>query len=75
LRVVTRNTETSLLGTYTSTFLHAQAVSTWQAMLESGRPCFLLVIDSSLDDANEAISTFFSEVEQYLHQAISHPSV
>ena len=67
LRLVARNAEASLLGSYTNTFLHAQAVSTWQAMMEVGRPCFLLVIDGSLDDAIEPLSTFFSHVEQYLH--------
>jgi hypothetical protein len=67
LRLVARNTETCLLGNYTNKFLHAQAVSTWQAMMESGRPCFLLVIDGSLDDAIEPLSTFFSQVEQHLH--------
>ena len=69
LRLVARNTETCLLGSYTNIFLHAQAVSTWQAMMESGRPCFLLVIDSSLDDAIEPLSTFFAHVEEYLHHA------
>ena len=68
LRLVARNTEACLLGNYTNTFLHAQAVSTWQAMMESNRPCFLLVIDGSLDDAIEPLSTFFSQVEQHLHQ-------
>ncbi len=67
LRLVARNTEACLLGSYTNKFLHAQAVSTWQAMMESGRSCFLLVIDGSLDDAIEPLSTFFSQVEQYLH--------
>src|SRR6266480_353182 len=67
LRLVARNTEPSLLGNYTNTFLHAQAVSTWQAMMESDRPCFLLVIDGSLDDATEPLSTFFSQVAEYLH--------
>ncbi len=67
LRLVARNTEASLLGNYTSTFLHAQAVSTWQAMLESGRPCFLLVIDGALNDALQPLSTFFTQVEQNLH--------
>ena len=69
LRLVARNTEACLLGNYTNKFLHAQAVSTWQAMMESGRPCFLLVIDGSLDDAIEPLTTFFSQVEQYLHHA------
>ncbi|MFL5704260.1 MAG: hypothetical protein ACJ8AG_15695, partial [Ktedonobacteraceae bacterium] len=69
LRLVARNSEACLLGSYTTTFLHAQAVSTWQAMMESGRPCFLLVIDGSLDDAMEPLATFFAHVEEYLHHA------
>jgi hypothetical protein len=67
LRLVARNTEACLLGNYTNTFLHAQAVSTWQAMMESNRPCFLLIIDGSLDDAIEPLTTFFSQVQQLLH--------
>ncbi len=74
LRLVARKTEPCLLGTYAITFLHAQAVSTWQAMLESDRSCFLLVADGSLDDALQPLSTFFSQVEQYLQQATLHPS-
>jgi hypothetical protein len=69
LRLVARNSEASLLGSYTTTFLHAQAVSTWQAMMEVGRPCFLLVIDGSFNDAMEPLATFFSHVEEYLHHA------
>ncbi len=69
LRLVARNSEACLLGSYTTTFLHAQAVSTWQAMMERGRPCFLLVIDGALDDAIEPLSTFFSHVEEYLRTA------
>ncbi len=67
LRLVARNSEECLLGYYTPTFLHAQAISTWQAMLEVSRPCFLLVIEGSLDDATELLSTFFSQVEQELN--------
>src|SRR6266536_2749252 len=69
LRLVARNSEACLLGSYTTTFLHAQAVSTWQAMMELGHPCFLLVIDGFLDDAIKPLSTFFSQVEEYLHNA------
>lgn len=68
LRLVARNSEASLLGNYTNTFLHAQAVSTWQAMLEQGRPCFLLIMDGLLEDAIEPLSTFFSQVEDYLRK-------
>jgi glucose-6-phosphate isomerase len=69
LRLVARNSEASLLGSYTNTFLHAQAVSTWQAMMEVGRPCFFLVIDGSLNDALEPLATFFAHVAEYLHHA------
>jgi nicotinamidase-related amidase len=69
VRLVARRSEESLLGSYTNTFLHAQAVSTWQAMMEAGRPCFLLVIDGSLNDAMQPLATFFSHVEEYLHRA------
>ncbi len=61
LRLVARKSEACLLGSYSNTFLHAQAVSTWQAMMERDRPCFLLVIDGSLDDAIEPLATFFSQ--------------
>lgn len=69
LRLVARNTEASLPGIYTNTFLHAQAVSTWQAMMETGHPCFLLVIDGSLGDAIEPLSTFFAHVEESIQHA------
>jgi len=67
LRLIARKSDACLLGNYSNTFLHAQAVSTWQAMMERNRPCFLLVIDGSLDDAIEPLATFFSQVEKYLH--------
>jgi len=66
LRVLARDHEASILGSYTDTFLCAQAVSTWQAMLEQGRPCFLLIIDGSIDDAIEPFHRFFSEVAAHL---------
>ncbi len=62
LRLVARNSEACLIGSYSNTFLHAQAVSTWQAMMERNRPCFLLIIDGSLDDAIEPLATFFSQI-------------
>jgi hypothetical protein len=66
LRVLARDHEKSILGTYTDTFLCAQAVSTWQAMLEQGRPCFLLIIDGSIDDAARLLHRFFSDVAGHL---------
>jgi hypothetical protein len=68
LRIVARETEACLLGRYTSAFLHAQAVSTWQAMREAGRLCYLLVIEGALEDANEQLAAFFSQVEVALRQ-------
>ncbi|MBA2680141.1 MAG: hypothetical protein H0U76_17315 [Ktedonobacteraceae bacterium] len=68
LRLVATKSEVSLLGSYNNTFLHAQAVSTWQAMLEQGRPCFLLIIDGLLEDATEPLATFFLQVEDYLRK-------
>ena len=66
LRILTRNHEKSILGTYTDTFLSAQAISTWQAMLEQARPCFVLLIDGSQDEALEPLNHFFEDVEGYL---------
>ncbi len=66
LRVLARDHEASMLGSYTDTFLGAQAVSTWQAMLEQGRSCFLLIIDGSIDDAVEPFHHFFSAVAAHL---------
>ena len=66
LRVLARDHEESILGIYTDTFLCAQAVSTWQAMMEQGRACFLLIIDGSIDDAVEPFHRFFSEVAAHL---------
>ena len=66
LRVVARATEASLLGSYTSGFLHAQAVSTWQAMMEAGRICCLLVVDGTLADAGEPLAAFFAAAERAL---------
>ena len=66
LRLVARETEPCLLGNYTPAFLHAQAVSTWQAMLEAGRPCLLLLLDGSLADGAGPLAGFFADVEQAL---------
>jgi hypothetical protein len=63
---VARAAEAALLGSYTPTFLHAQAVSTWQAMLEVERPCCLLVLDGTLDDALDPLVAFFATVEALL---------
>lgn len=69
LRLVAKKSEAALVGSYTNTFLHAQAVSTWQAMMEQGRPCFLVIVDGMLEDALGPLTTFFSQVEDYLHNS------
>jgi hypothetical protein len=66
LRVLARDHEESILGSYTDTFLCAQAVSTWQAMMEQGHPCFLLIIDGSIDDAARPLHRFFPDVVAHL---------
>src|SRR5690349_5456318 len=43
LRLLARRHERRMIGHYDDTILCAQAVSTWQAMLEQDRSCFLLV--------------------------------
>lgn len=62
LRVLARDHEKSLLGSYDDTFLCAQAVSTWQAMLEQHRSCFLLVFDGTMEDAMGPLQRFLAEV-------------
>jgi len=77
LRMLMRNHEKCILGTYTETFLSAQAVSTWQAMLEQGRSCFLLIIDGSQHETPDPLKTFFEDVERYLNNTDMeglHPS-
>jgi hypothetical protein len=66
LRIVARESEPCQLGRYTTTFLHAQAVSTWQAMLEQGRLCLLVVIDGPLGDAEVPLAAFFTQMESEL---------
>ena len=71
LRLFTRNHEESILGKYTDTFLNAQAVSTWQAMIEQGRTCFLLIIDESAQEAVRSMNHFFQNVEASLRRMLS----
>jgi glucose-6-phosphate isomerase len=71
LRLLTRNHEESILGTYSDTFLVAQAVSTWQAMIEKGRTCFLLIMDESAKEAVRPLNQFFQNVEANLRKMLS----
>src|SRR5450755_3311 len=61
LRVLFREHEKSLSGTYDDAFLRAQAVSTWQAMIEQGRTCFLLLIDGSAEQGASSLANFLDE--------------
>jgi hypothetical protein len=58
LRLLQLRHETVILGSYDDTFLQAQAVGTWQAMVEAGRRCFLLLIDGREDDAAAQLQQF-----------------
>ncbi len=62
LRVLLREHEPVLFGNYSDIFLLAQAVSTWQAMLEQGRRCFLLVLTGQPTEAEQQLRGFFNDV-------------
>jgi len=62
LRLFARGHEQIVLGAYTDTFLQAQAVGTWQAMIEQGRACFLLIVDGNGTRASAALNAFFQAI-------------
>ena len=62
LRILFREHEPILAGTYSDNFLRAQAVSTWQAMIEQGRACFLLVIDGPIAQASERLVRYLDSL-------------
>ena len=66
LRLLLQHHETCLAGHYTDGFLRAQAVSTWQAMLEQGRSCSLLLVENSSEETIEPVLRFLQEVIQLL---------
>ncbi|HJT58490.1 MAG TPA: hypothetical protein VJ761_18430 [Ktedonobacteraceae bacterium] len=68
LRLLARHSQPIILGSYDDTFLRAQAVSTWQAMIEVGRTCFLMILAGSVDAIDEALERFFQDVERHLSQ-------
>ena len=70
LRLLTRDHEKSILGMYDDTFLNAQAVSTWQAMIEQRRTCFLLIIDTLAEEAVRPLTHFFQNVETYIRKML-----
>lgn len=71
LRVFTRKHQRAQLGMYDDTFLLAQAISTWQAMLEQGRPCALLALDGTADEAQPVLLSFLTEVVERLRERLS----
>ena len=62
LRILFRQHEPCLLGSYDDAFLLAQAISTWQAMIAQGRTCFLLLVDGNAQEATEHLQEFFEAV-------------
>ena len=69
LRLLARQHERCVIGHYDDTFLCAQAVSTWQAMLEQDRGCFLLVVDGTLEDATESLTRLLERIITILETA------
>lgn len=68
LRILFRQHEPCLLGSYNDAFLLAQAISTWQAMIEQGRSCFLLIIDGDKQEAIDALHRFLETVTTTLQR-------
>jgi hypothetical protein len=66
IRVLAREHETVILGTYDATFLAAQAVGTWQAMVEAGRACYLVIFDGTLAAAASAMADLLSQISTLL---------
>lgn len=68
LRLLLRDSQPIILGSYDDTFLRAQTVSTWQAMLEVGRTCFLMILAGNIDAVDEPLTRFFQDVERHLSE-------
>jgi hypothetical protein len=62
IRVLAREHEEVILGRYDATFLEAQAVGTWQAMVEAGRTCCLVILDGTLTAGAPAMADLLSQV-------------
>ena len=68
LRILFRQHEPCLLGSYNDAFLLAQAISTWQAMIEQGRSCFLLIVDGDTQKRTDALQRFMETVTSTLQK-------
>jgi len=66
VRILAREHETVILGAYDATFLVAQAVGTWQAMVEAGRACFLVIVDGALTVGAPTVPTLLSQISALL---------
>lgn len=66
LRLICRRRQPSLLGSYPDRLLEAQTVATWQAMVEAGRRCFLLILDGAPEEAFAALDDFLQSVCEQL---------
>jgi len=66
LRLIARGHEQIVLGVYTDIFLQAQAVGAWQAMIEQGRACFLLIVDEDSARPGAALGDFFQTIVRRL---------
>ena len=68
LRILFRQHQPCLLGSYNDAFLLAQAISTWQAMIEQGRSCFLLIVDGDTQERTDALQKFMETVTSTLQK-------
>jgi hypothetical protein len=62
IRILASDHESALLGRYDATFLAAQAVGTWQAMVEAGRTCYLMVVDGTLIAGLPVIAELLADI-------------
>jgi len=69
VRVLAREHETVLLGEYDAAFLAAQAVGSWQAMVEAGRACFLVILDGALIAGAPPVANLLSQISTLLAPA------
>lgn len=64
LRILRQTHESVRLGAYSTEFLAAQAVATWQAMVEQGHDCFLLLVTGDDAEAEQAIGRLLETVSE-----------
>jgi len=69
IRILAREHVAVLLGAYDATFLAAQAVGSWQAMVEAGRACFLVILDGPLEAGAPPVATLLSQIAMLLAPA------